>query len=126
MSEKKSLIETVRELVNEAKKQVMETKAPSSVEILSNDTWTLQLLVVPPSTRTYGATTVERDLGVLLQIRNNVNWRNSLTIPDRGSFEALNAVIKAFAESNELQAAVFNVLTGRKQPSTRPTLRISE
>ena len=124
MAEKKSLAQTIRELVDEAKKQVTQTKQPTSIEILSNDTWVLQLLVVPPSTRTYGATTVERDLGVLLQIRNAVNWRNSLTVPDRASFEALKAIVDAFGKDDELQSAVFNVLTGRKQPSTRPTLRI--
>jgi len=124
MSEKKSVIQTIKELVEEAKKQVKESGTPTSIEILSNDTWALQLLVVPPSTRTYGATTVERDLGVLLQIRNAVNWRNSLTIPDRASFEALKAIMDAFGKDDELQTAIFNVLTGRKQPSTRPTLRI--
>jgi len=124
MSEKKPLAQTIKEMVEEAKKQVMQTKQPTSIEILSNDTWVLQLLVVPPSTRTYGATTVERDLGVLLQIRNAVNWRNSLTVPDRASFEALKAIVDAFGKDDELQSAIFNVLTGRKQPSTRPTLRI--
>ena len=124
MSEQKNVIQTIKQLVEEAKKQVKESRTPTSIEILSNDAWTLQLLVVPPSTRTYGATTVERDLGVLLQVRNAVNWRNSLTIPDRASFEALKAIMDVFGKDDELQTAIFNVLTGRKQPSTRPTLRI--
>ena len=118
-----SYVEAVKNAIKEAKKDVEKTGTPRSIAILENDRWTLQLLVTPPATVTYGATTVSRHSAVLLSIRSRVNWKNNLTIPDQRGYEALLELMQSLEENKELKEAVLSSVTGRVEKVT-PTIKI--
>ena len=119
-----NLVEKLKAKIEEAKKAVEETGTPTSIEIMRNDRWVVQLLVTPPSTQQYGAVSVKRDAGVLLSVRSTVNWRNNLTIPDERGFNALVEVINDFNELEELRNAVLLSLTGRSKAPVKTTITL--
>ena len=120
---KKSIREVLQKKLQSTIKEVSETKSPASIEIMGNDYWTLQLLVVPPSTVQYGATTVRRDRpGVLLSIRSSKLWRNNLNIRSREAFEALIELLNEFSKDTELRDAVLDSITTREVRPTRKVL----
>ena len=119
-----SFVEKVKEALEQAKKQVEETNTPTSVEIMENDRWVLQLLVTPGGTTQYGAVTVKRPQGVLLSIRSKVNWKNNLTLPDSRAFEALVELVNEFNDNEELKTAVLAQLTGRVKQIQPPTIKL--
>ena len=117
------LQEKVRKAVNKLIDEVKKTGRPASVEILETDRWVLQILVVPPGTVRYGATTVQRqEPGVLLSIRSKALWRNNLTIRDIEGMLSLYRLVDAFVNDKSLFEAVSMVLTTRE---TTPVRRIS-
>ncbi|RLE37529.1 hypothetical protein DRJ17_06435, partial [Candidatus Woesearchaeota archaeon] len=92
-----SLSEKVRKAVQKLVDEVKQTGRPASIEILETDRWVLQILVVPPGTVRYGATTVQRqEPGVLLSIRSKALWRNNLTIRDVEGIMSLHRLIDGF------------------------------
>ncbi len=124
MAEEKSIKERLEERLKQAISEVEKTNQPTSVEIGRNDRWTLQLLVVPPSTRTYGAVEVKRDQAVLLTVRSNNNWRNNITLPDARAITALKEIIDWLVQNEELYNAVLSVLTGRAKPIQRTVITL--
>jgi len=118
--------EEIKDAIEKAKEQVQQTGTPASVEIMENDRWVLQLLVTPPSTRQYGAVTVPRGEGVLLNIRSKVNWRNNITIPDARALDALKEILEEFYSNEELKVAVLANITGKVKAVTRPTIKIGQ
>ena len=118
-----SLSEKVRKAVQKLVDEVKQTGRPASIEILETDRWVLQILVVPPGTVRYGATTVQRqEPGVLLSIRSKALWRNNLTIRDVEGIMSLHRLIDGFIKDKELFEAVTMVLTTRE---TTPVRRVS-
>ena len=119
---KKNIRAIVQKKVQSTIEEVTKTGSPASIEIMGNDQWVLQLLVVPPSTVSYGATTVRRSSpGVLLSIRSAKLWRNNLNIKSREAFEALKELLDEFSKDEELKNAVLDSITTRE---TRPTKKI--
>ena len=118
-----NLSEKVRKAVQRLADEVKKTGRPASLEILETDRWVLQILVVPPGTVRYGATTVQRqEPGVLLSIRSRALWRNNLTIRDVQGVMSLYRLIDGFIKDKELFEAVSMVLTTKE---TTPVRRIS-
>lgn len=118
-----SLTEKVRKAVNRLIDEVKKTGRPASIEVLETDRWVLQILVVPPGTVRYGATTVQRqEPGVLLSIRSKNLWRNNLTIRDIEAMMSLHRLVDGFIQDKELFEAVSMVLTTKE---TTPVRRIS-
>ena len=118
-----SIKEKVQKAVQKLVQEVKETGRPASIEIMETDRWVLQILVVPPGTVRYGATTVQRqEPGVLLSIRSKVLWRNNLTIRDIEGVMSLKRLIDEFVNDKELFEAVGLVLTTKE---TTPVRRVS-
>jgi len=118
-----SIKEKVQKAVQKLVQEVKETGRPASIEIMETDRWVLQILVVPPGTVRYGATTVQRqEPGVLLSIRSKVLWRNNLTIRDLEGVMSLKRLIDEFINDKELFEAVGLVLTTKE---TTPVRRVS-
>ena len=118
-----SIKEKIQKAVQKLVQEVKETGRPASIELLETDRWVLQILVVPPGTVRYGATTVQRqEPGVLLSIRSRALWRNNLTIRDLDGIMSLKRLIDEFVNDKELFEAVGLVLTTKE---TTPVRKVS-
>ncbi|RKY29804.1 MAG: hypothetical protein DRP74_08175 [Candidatus Omnitrophota bacterium] len=118
-----SIKEKIQKAVQKLVQEVKETGRPASIEIMETDRWVLQILVVPPGTVRYGATTVQRqEPGVLLSIRSRALWRNNLTIRDLDGIMSLKRLIDEFVNDKELFEAVGLVLTTKE---TTPVRKVS-
>ena len=118
-----SIKEKIQKAVQKLVQEVKQTGRPASIELLETDRWVLQILVVPPGTVRYGATTVQRqEPGVLLSIRSRALWRNNLTIRDLDGIMSLKRLIDEFVNDKELFEAVGLVLTTKE---TTPVRKVS-
>jgi len=116
---KERIIAAVMRAMNEVKK----TGTPVGVEIIRSENFVFQLLVVPPGTQQYGATTVQRtNPAVLPQIRSRRLWRNSLTIKQFEYLREIQSIINAVMDNEELAEAIREVMTPRE--TTKPSLVI--
>jgi len=109
--------------VTRAMEEVKKTGTPVGVEIIRSENFVFQLLVVPPGTQQYGATTVQRtNPAVLPQIRSRRLWRNSLTIKQFEYLREIQSIINAVMDNEELAEAIREVMTPRE--TTKPSLVI--
>lgn len=109
--------------VTRAMDEVKKTGTPVGVEIIRSENFVFQLLVVPPGTQQYGATTVQRtNPAVLPQIRSRRLWRNSLTIKQFEYLREIQSIINAVMDNEELAGAIREVMTPRE--TTKPSLVI--
>lgn len=124
-SESKStgIKERIIAAVTRAMDEVKKTGTPVGVEIIRSENFVFQLLVVPPGTQQYGATTVQRtNPAVLPQIRSRRLWRNSLTIKQFEYLREIQSIINAVMDNEELAEAIREVMTPRE--TTKPSLVI--
>ena len=124
-SESKStgIKERIIAAVTRAMEEVKKTGTPVGVEIIRSENFVFQLLVVPPGTQQYGATTVQRtNPAVLPQIRSRRLWRNSLTIKQFEYLREIQSIINAVMDNEELAEAIREVMTPRE--TTKPSLVI--
>ena len=131
MSEKKEtksksnpgLKDKIIKAVHKAMDEVMKTGSPVGIEIIRTDNFVFQLLVVPPGTQQYGATTVQRsNPAVLPQIRSRRLWRNALTFKQFEYIREVQTILNEVMRNEEIADAIKEVMTPRE--TTKPSLVI--
>lgn len=118
---KSGIKEKIIAMVKKAMEEVKKTGSPVGIEIIRTENFVFQLLVVPPGTQTYGATTVQRsNPAVLPQIRSRRLWRNALTIKQFEYLNELKSIIDTVLGNEEIASSIKEVMTPRE--TTKPVL----
>jgi len=121
--EKGGLKEKIVGSVKKAMEEVKKTGSPVGIEIVRTENFVFQLLVIPPGTQRYGATTVHRENpAVLPQIRSRKLWRNAITFKEFQYIKEVKELLDAVLGNKEIVDAIKEVMTPRE--TTKPSLVI--